>query len=170
DRIIPDIVRAIAKGTPVVVRNPQSVRPWQHVLEPLSGYLLLGARLQSAEPSVSAQACEGWNFGPNLDSTRPVRDLVTGLVDGFGEGSWEDGREKNAPHEANLLRLSIEKAYVHLGWSPRWNFEATLARTVDWYKAHRAGASAEKMLALSLAQISDYGSPNRKASSATAGA
>ena len=170
DRIIPDIVRAIAKRIPVVVRNPMSVRPWQHVLEPLSGYLLLGSRLQSADSSVSAQACEGWNFGPNLDAARPVKDLVSGLIEGFGEGSWEDGRDKAAPHEANLLRLSIEKAHVHLGWRPRWDFATTLAHTVDWYKAHRAGATTESMIGLSLSQITDYGAPSHRASSSTADA
>ena len=132
------------------------MRPWQHVLEPLGGYLLLGARLQSHDTSVSAQACEAWNFGPKLDSTRPVRDLVNGLLKGFGEGSWEERHDPRAVHEANLLRLSIEKAYVHLGWSPRWDFGPTLGHTVDWYKAHRAGANVESMRSLSLGQIRTY--------------
>jgi CDP-glucose 4,6-dehydratase len=156
NRIVPDIVRALAKDVPVVIRNPSSVRPWQHVLEPLGGYLLLGARLQSADPSVRAQASTAWNVGPELESARPVRDLVDGLVAGFGQGSWVDGHDPKAPHEAHLLRLNIEKAYALLGWSPRWDFAATLAHTVAWYRAQRNQASVEAMRTLSLAQIAAY--------------
>jgi CDP-glucose 4,6-dehydratase len=156
DRIVPDAIAALAAGQPIPVRNPDSVRPWQHVLEPLSGYLLLGARLAGQGAGAPADYAEAWNFGPNLQSARPVRDLADALVASWGSGSWEVRREANAKHEAAMLRLSIEKTQARLGWAPRWDFSETMRRTVDWYRAQLKGASASELAELSLAQIAAY--------------
>jgi CDP-glucose 4,6-dehydratase len=139
------------------VRNPDGVRPWQHVLEPLGGYLLLGARLAPGEPAEArARSCEAWNFGPRGEDARPVRAVVDAIVGAWGEGRWEDRRDPGAPHEAGLLRLSIEKAQARLGWSPRWGFDETFRRTVAWYRAFHAGASRDELAALCVRQIADY--------------
>jgi CDP-glucose 4,6-dehydratase len=159
DRIIPDMIRALLSGSPLVVRNPDSVRPWQHVLEPLGGYLLLAARLAHGDPGGRGSResfCEAFNFGPHLEAARPVRDLADALVKGFGEGSWKDGHDPRALHEAQLLRLSIEKAWVRLGWRPRWGFDETIARTVAFYDAHRKRASRDELHALVRDQIAAY--------------
>ncbi len=159
DRLIPDMVRAVSSGAPLVVRNPDSVRPWQHVLEPLSGYLLLGARLAGfgLGPRATRESyCEGWNFGPRLDSTRKVRELADALVAEFAAAPWVDGHDPSAPHEAALLRLSIEKAFARLAWQPRWGFEETVARTVAWYAAYRREPSRASMLKLTREQITAY--------------
>jgi len=153
DRIVPDAVRALAAGKPVPVRNPGSVRPWQHVLEPLGGYLLLGARLLGGEgPSY----CEPWNFGPAPESTRPVSDVVRELVSAWGSGNWVAAPEAGAPHEAGLLRLSIEKAFARLGWSPRWGLREAVARTAEWYRAREDGARGKALRQLSMLQIEEY--------------
>ncbi len=154
DRIVPDCIRSLAKGEPVGVRSPHAVRPWQHVLEPLSGYLLLGSRLVGER---AAQHCEGWNFGPEGDSARPVSALVTALVAEWGSGAWIDQSDPKAHHEASLLRLSIDKAHAKLGWRPRWAFDETIARTVAWYRAQQQGASMQALKALTLEQLSAYG-------------
>ncbi len=155
DRIVPDAVRSLCEGKPIPVRNPLAVRPWQHVLEPLGGYLLLAARLLGA-PGDAARCCGPWNFGPSPESARPVRDVVAAAVASWGEGSWTEARQEGAPHEAGLLRLSIEKAVGQLGWRPRWDLEEAVARTVAWYRAHHRGAGAEELRALALSQIRDY--------------
>jgi len=151
DRIVPDIVRAICSGDAVPVRNPRATRPWQHVLEPLSGYLLLGARLLSGADA-GAEACDSWNFGPDPSETRTVQDVVEHVIARFGRGSWRaDG--VGGPHEAGLLRLATDKARLRLGWQPRWDFEQTIAATVDWYKAFHAGLPMSQWC---LRQIDDY--------------
>lgn len=153
DRIVPDAVSALAAGRPVPVRNPSSVRPWQHVLEPLGGYLLLGARLAGEGGAAFA---EGWNFGPRDDDAVPVRDLVQALIGSWGSGSWEDRSDPAAPHEAAFLRLRIDKARSRLGWSPRWDVGETMRRTARWYRAFHEGAGPAGMKALTLEQIQDY--------------
>ncbi len=153
DRIVPDAVRAVVKGEPLGVRNPRSVRPWQHVVEPLGGYLLLGARLAGED---GARFAEGWNFGPSLSETHTVREVVDALLDAWGEGSWEDRGDPSAPHEARMLRLSVEKAAARLGWRPRWGLRETLSRTAEWYRAHARGASRDALMALTLQQIDAY--------------
>lgn len=153
DRILPDAVRALAKGQPIHVRNPRALRPWQHVLEPLAGYLILGARLTAADGAAFADA---WNFGPVAEDARTVRNLVEQTVATWGTGTWEDRSDPSAVHEASLLRLSIEKATTMLGWRPRWAFERTVQETVLWYKAQAAGASAEELRSLTLRQLHDY--------------
>jgi CDP-glucose 4,6-dehydratase len=156
DRILPDCIAALADGKPIQVRNPDSVRPWQYVLEPLGGYLLLGVRLAGHGSERRDRFCEAWNFGPRVESARSVRELVEAAIEAWGGGTWEDRRDPRAPHEAGLLRLSIEKAHGRLGWMPRWDFGQTIEAAVAWYRAfHREGAR-EDLSALALAQIHDY--------------
>jgi CDP-glucose 4,6-dehydratase len=150
DRIVPDAIRALAGGEIVEVRNAAAVRPWQHVLEPLSGYLHLGAALLATpDPAL----CAPLNFGPAIHNTRTVGELVAGVVREWGSGEWRDAPGQDAPHEATLLRLDIRKAERDLGWTPRWDFDEAVARTVDWYKAHHGG---EAMAEWCRRQIADY--------------
>lgn len=134
DRIVPDMVDALTGERPVPVRNPDAVRPWQHVLEPLSGYLTLAARLLRADP---ADFCTAWNFGPAEGKEAPVRRLVEGFIEAWGGGTWADRRDPAAPHEAPLLSLSIEKARSQLKWTPRWSLEEAVRRTATWYRRFR---------------------------------
>lgn len=153
DRIVPDAIGALAAGKPIPVRNPAGVRPWQHVLEPLSGYLLLGTRLLGPQAAGHAEA---WNFGPRLEDARPVREVVEALIGAWGSGRWDDQHDPHAPHEAGLLRLDIGKATSRLGWAPRWSFDETFRRTVEWYRAFHAGASTGALADLCRAQIHHY--------------
>jgi CDP-glucose 4,6-dehydratase len=137
DRIVPDAMRALAAGQPIAVRNPSATRPWQHVLEPLGGYL----RLAEALATDPQPPCEAFNFGPQLESNRPVRELVNSMLRHW-PGEWIDQSDPLAPHEASLLHLQIDKAHHRLGWRPRWDYATTIERTVAWYRAHHAGASA----------------------------
>jgi len=137
DRIVPDAIRALAAGESIKVRNPEATRPWQHVLEPLAGYL----RLAEALLMDSAPACEAFNFGPTLASNRPVGELVAMILEHW-PGAWLDQSDPTAPHEANLLHLQIDKAYHLLGWQPRWDYATTLERTVGWYRAQHQGTPA----------------------------
>src|SRR5207249_2557604 len=113
----------LSANRPIPVRNPDAVRPWQHVLEPLAGYLLLGARLaEGVAQGNAAPFCGPWNFGPRMEDSRSVRQMTEELISAWGQGTWEDRHDPKAPHEAGLLHLSIDKAQTHLGWSPRWRF------------------------------------------------
>jgi CDP-glucose 4,6-dehydratase len=149
DRLIPDMMRAIAAGQPVRIRSPHAIRPWQHVLEPLSGYLTLAEHLYEQGPAFA----EGFNFGPHDTDARPVEWIVGRLCAAWGDGAaWElDGAPQ--PHEATYLKLDCSKARARLGWQPRWTLAETLVRIVDWHKAHAAGAD---MRAVTLAQIASY--------------
>jgi CDP-glucose 4,6-dehydratase len=151
DRLVPDCVQALAAGKPVPVRNPRSVRPWQHVLEPLGGYLLLGARLAG-----NASLREAWNFGPRLEDAQPVQRVVELLIESWGEGRWDDRQDPAAPHEAKFLRLSIEKAQALLGWLPRWNLRQAIGKTADWYRSYYRERPAQGMRELCLDQIRAY--------------
>jgi CDP-glucose 4,6-dehydratase len=148
DRIVPDAMRACAAAEPLVLRNPHATRPWQHVLEPLSGYLVLAEALQR-DPLAHAEA---WNFGPKLEANRPVAELVDALHQHW-PGQWHDRSDPHAPHEAGLLHLVIDKAVQQLGWQPRWDFAATVAFTASWYR--QVGAGAEP-LACCLGDIDNY--------------
>ncbi len=150
DRLIPDILRAIADRRPVMIRNPTAIRPWQHVLEPLSGYLMLAERLSSKDAQAFSQ---GWNFGPSADDTRPVAWIVERMIQRWGEGaSWE--RDPIAgPHEAHFLSLDCLKAHRDLGWRPVWNIGVTIEKIIDW---HRAFIDGNNMQSVTLKQISDY--------------
>lgn len=132
DRIIPDIVRALRATQPVTVRNPQAVRPWQHVLEPLGGYLLLGAKL-AAEPLRYGGA---WNFGPYAEDNKTVGELVNMAITTWGSGSYEYPALLNQPHEAGLLKLDINKATNELNWYPKYVAEKAIEKTLSWYKAY----------------------------------
>ncbi len=149
DRLVPDILRAFEAGRPVVIRNPHSIRPWQHVLEPLSGYLALAENLLS-EGQVWAEA---WNFGPNDDDARPVEWIVERMVESWGDGAdWSvDGGPH--PHEASYLKLDISKAKARLGWRPRWSLRQALDEIVTW---HRAWLAGDDVRSLCLRQISLY--------------
>lgn len=149
DRLVPDILRAFEKDQPVVIRNPHSTRPWQHVLEPLSGYLTLAERLYAD----GAAFAEGWNFGPHDDDARPVQWIVEQMVERWGQGAtWQlDGGTH--PHEANYLKLDISKAKAGLGWQPRWNLATALGKIIEW---HQAWLGKDDMHAKCLEQISQY--------------
>lgn len=142
DRIIPDIVRALGAGEPVVVRNPAAVRPWQHVLEPLGGYLLLGARL-AADPIRYAGA---WNFGPHLQDTLPVSALVDTALQTWGAGRYETPVLAGQPHEAGLLKLDISKAINELGWQPRHSASEAIRSTINWYKNLAGGKAPTELV------------------------
>jgi CDP-glucose 4,6-dehydratase len=132
DRLIPDLVRGIERGEPVVIRNPASIRPWQHVLEPLSGYLML-ARALTEDPS---RFSEGFNFGP-AEAELPVGDLATRFVSALGRGHLATPPEGGQPHEASLLLLDSTKARDVLGWTPKLDIEHTVRLTADWYRQHQ---------------------------------
>lgn len=135
DRLVPDIVRALQVGAPVRIRNPQAIRPWQHVLEPLSGYLLLAQQLWHDGPVHS----EPWNFGPPDEDAKPVSWVADHLVKIWGNGArWEpDGGEH--PHEAHYLKLDCSKARARLDWHPRWHLEKALDAILFWHRAHQSG-------------------------------
>jgi CDP-glucose 4,6-dehydratase len=132
DRLVPDCLEALAKGEPIVVRNPGSVRPWQHVLEPLSGYLALAERLYN-EP---AEFSEAWNFGPDESSCVTVRHLVESVIGQWGGGGWRRPDVEQAFSEAGALRLDSSKAREKLGWRPRWDVETAVKKTVEWHRAY----------------------------------
>ena len=137
DRIVPDCIRSLKHGKAIPVRNKVSTRPWQHVLEPLGGYLALGAALDSR--TRFDDYASGFNFGPNPKDNRTVKELVEEILKTC-EGSWEDKSDPNAVHEAGLLNLDIRKARKILGWKPRWNFATTVRNAVEWYMKVCAGA------------------------------
>lgn len=141
DRIVPDCVRALRDGASIVLRKPQSTRPWQHVLEPLGGYLTLAAAL-AQDPTRYSGA---WNFGPDGEAARSVQDLTQVIVERWGSGTIEINASADDPHEAGLLHLNCDKAHHILGWKPRWGFQRTVAETVDWYRAVLAGESVSKI-------------------------
>lgn len=156
DRIVPDAIRALSAGQSITLRNPRAVRPWQHVLEPLSGYLLLAARLLDEADAGRGRFCEAWNFGPLPDSAQSVEAIVRLLVEAWGSGSWSAVAQPHAPHEAGLLRLAIDKATAILGWSPRWGLREAVQATATWYREHQAAPGAEALRALTERQIEDY--------------
>ena len=130
DRIVPDCIRAFINDDEIVLRNPQSTRPWQHVLEPLSGYLAVAEGLLG-EPGRFSGA---WNFGPDAENVRTVEELTRTAIDVWGSGKLRIERDPNQPHEANLLMLNSDKAKTELGWRVHWDYEAAITQTVSWYK------------------------------------
>jgi len=132
DRLIPDCIDSLEKNEPIIIRNPSAVRPWQHVLEPLSGYLLLSEKMFENP----GQYCEAWNFGPAEGSMKSVGEVTDLVIQNWGDGFWQDQSEKNAPHETNILKLDISKARTRLGWNPVLSIEQAVATTVDWYKSY----------------------------------
>ncbi|WP_238560233.1 CDP-glucose 4,6-dehydratase [Sphingomonas sp. Mn802worker] len=136
DRLIPDILRAIERGEPVLIRNPLAIRPWQHVLEPVGGYLALAQALWHTPE----QAAQAWNFGPRDDDARPVQWIVERMCDAWGDGATWTRDESVQPHEARYLKLDISKARAELGWQPRWDLAQTLTSIVAWQRAWLSGA------------------------------
>jgi CDP-glucose 4,6-dehydratase len=154
DRIVPDCIRALTSGATIPVRNKVATRPWQHVLEPLSGYLWLGACLDCPQLSAfSSQLLTSFNFGPALASNRTVAELVQEILKHW-PGKWVDQSDPKAVHEAQLLNLATDKAHHFLGWSPAWPFAETIAKTVNWYL--ESSASSPDHHALTIAQIAAY--------------
>lgn len=133
DRIIPDCIRALEAGEVIDIRSPRAVRPWEHVLEPLSGYMMLAQKMWD-NPT---KYCEGWNFGPEDDSVSTVWEVAAELVKNFGFGELKDSSELNAVHEARFLMLDINKAKIHLGWKPRLNMQQCITLVADWYKRYK---------------------------------
>jgi CDP-glucose 4,6-dehydratase len=131
DRIIPDIIHHLKKGLPVPVRNPLSVRPWQHVLEPLSGYLLLAGALYDDD---NEKISDAYNFGPEENDHLQVKELVALAIKNWGKGSWEDQADAAAVHEAGILKLDISRAKNELHWSPKLSSAEAIRFTIDWYK------------------------------------
>ncbi len=152
DRLVPDAVRALASGAVLTVRNPRAVRPWQHVLEPVAGYLMLAERLY-AEGSRWAGA---WNFGPSDDAAAPVSVVAELMIKHWGKGRWQHLAEADAPHEAHYLRLDCAKARALLGWQPALALEEAIAMTVEWYRAALA-TKRNDLLELTRTQLRRYG-------------
>lgn len=148
DRIIPDCIRALEAGKTIDIRSPKSVRPWEHVLEPLSGYMLLAQKMWE-HPT---EYCEGWNFGPEAESVSTVWEVATELVKNFGKGELKDSSDPNAVHEAKLLMLDITKAKTRLGWKPRLNMQQCLKLVADWYKRY----TSENVYSLCVEEIEKF--------------
>lgn len=149
DRIIPDCIKALEAGRTINIRNPRSIRPWQHVLEPLGGYMLLASKMWKDPVSYA----EGWNFGPRMESVHSVWDVATMIVEKYGSGQLRDLSEPNAVHEAKLLMLDITKAKIKLGWEPRMNIDQCIDLVVDWYRRYK---EVENVYNLCLEQIGKY--------------
>ena len=149
DRLVPDILRAFEQNKPVIIRNPNATRPWQHVLEPLSGYLTLAEHLYTEGQAFA----EGWNFGPQDDDAKPVQWIVEHMVNNWGNGArWQQDAGIH-PHEANYLKLDISKAKARLGWQPRWSLALTLKKIASW---HHAYLNLANMHDYTLEQIQNY--------------
>lgn len=148
DRLIPDILRAFEKNESVIIRNPLSTRPWQHVLEPLSGYLVLAQNLYQT-PQDHA---EGWNFGPFENDAKPVEWILNSMVQNWQGSSWELDQNAN-PHEAGYLKLDISKAKSRLHWQPTWRLDQTLPKIIDW---HKAWLNNEDMQKTCINEINEY--------------
>ena len=149
DRLVPDTLRALEKRQSVQVRNPNAVRPWQHVLEPLSGYLLLAEKLYLE----GHEFADGWNFGPNDDDARSERWVVEHLCESWGIGTLWTNQPGDHPHEANYLKLDISKARKYLNWAPRLSLKDALSQVIEW---HKASLHDEDMQLKSLEQIRRY--------------
>ena len=148
NRLIPDILRSFEKNKSVIIRNPKAIRPWQHVLEPLSGYLILAEKLYQNQEKYS----EGWNFGPNDEDAKSVDWILDKMVLKWPGSSWEVDYSPN-PYEASFLKLNIAKVRHKLGWKPVWGLNHTLERIVDW---HRSWLDKEDMQTICLAEIEEY--------------
>jgi CDP-glucose 4,6-dehydratase len=151
DALVVDAITALSENRPIQVRNPEALRPWNHALQALSGYLhLAGRMLVSDDP----QLLSGWNFGPLPGNELPTREIVKMLIDEWGGGTWVDASDPHQPHESQILRLSIDKAMWQLGWRPRWNVRRSLRETVRWYQAYFHGKN--DLTDLSTRQIELY--------------
>lgn len=148
NRIVPDCIKALESDKKIIVRNPSATRPWQHVLEPLGGYLLLGSLLVEKNRSLKG----AWNFGPNSENNQNVETLVKILIERYGKGEYEILKSSKGHHEANLLSLDITKAKRELNWQPLLTFQETMKYTIDWYKNYKTN----DVFDLCINQITDY--------------
>ncbi|MEP1094953.1 MAG: CDP-glucose 4,6-dehydratase [Cyclobacteriaceae bacterium] len=142
DRIVPDIVLSLRKEKTILLRNPHAIRPWQHVLEPLGGYLLLASRLNS-EPSKHSMP---WNFGPKMEDNISVENLVQKAINIWGSGEFKVLREANQPHEAGLLKLDISQAVNQIDWKPKWNCDVAIEKSINWYKCFDMDEDAKSLI------------------------
>lgn len=142
DRIVPDCMRLLAKQEPIRLRNPHATRPWQHVLDPLYGYMVLASHLLESPQRFGG----AWNFGPSSHAVQTVQELATGILAHWGSGEIVVAPEAGAPHEANLLRLNCDRAHQFLKWYPCWDFEKTVRETTRWYKGHVDGIPARRLV------------------------
>ena len=145
DGLVADAVRALGRDAPIRLRHPAAVRPWQHVLEPLDGYLTLAARLLGPD---AASFCDAWNFGPVAEDDATVEAVVGRFLARWGTGTWVDGSVPTDPPEAEVLRLSIDRARRELGWAPTWRLPEAIDRTVDWYRDVSAGSRTARQACL----------------------
>ena len=148
DRLIPDILRSFEKSKPIVIRSPKATRPWQHVLEPLSGYLILAQKLYENQKDYA----EGWNFGPNEKDVKSVDWILDQMIIKWPSSSWELDQNSN-PHEAGFLKLDISKAEYKLGWEPVWELSQALEKIIVW---HKAWLNKEDIQVICLAEIEEY--------------
>ena len=148
DRLIPDILRSFEKNKPVIIRNPKATRPWQHVLEPLSGYLVLAQKLYKDQKEYA----EGWNFGPNEQDVKPVDWILNKMIVSWPNSSWKLDESSN-PHEAGFLKLDISKSKSKLDWNPVWELSHTLEKIISW---HKAWLNKENMQIVCLTEIKIY--------------
>jgi CDP-glucose 4,6-dehydratase len=148
DRIIPDCVRSAVEGKPITIRNPGSVRPYQHVLEPVSAYLLIAAK--QAE---NKKLAGSYNIGPDDESTVTTRKIAELFCENWKGASWKAVEEKHAPHESNILRLNCDKLKRTFGWMPKWKIEETMRITVDWYLAYYGKKDMDEFTALQIGEF-----------------
>ncbi|WP_377194665.1 CDP-glucose 4,6-dehydratase [Ruegeria meonggei] len=149
DRLIPDIVRGcLSDEGRVVLRHPSAIRPWQHVLEPLRGYMMLAQKLEEGDAFA-----KGWNFGPERDDERPVLDVAQAVIKALGQGRIEIDTPTDTPHEANMLRLDVSQARAALGWRPVLSFEDTVRLTADWYAGWARGTPAAELCHTQIAEF-----------------
>jgi CDP-glucose 4,6-dehydratase len=149
NRIVPDCMRSLFDGRDIILRNPKATRPWQHVLEPLSGYMHLAAKLLTEPKKYSGS----WNFGPNASETRSVEDLATYFVKYFGRGVVKRHQDPSQPKEANILKLNCDKAHEMLNWKPKWTVDQTLEFTASWYKEYHTGKA---VTSITQKQVQEY--------------
>ena len=150
NRLIPDCIRFIEAGKPIEIRNPIATRPWEHVLEPLSGYLKVGQKLLEDPVKYSTN----FNFGPHISANKPVLEVVRRLVEYYGKGEVVDASDPNAVHENTLLHLDVTKAYVMLQWEAKWGLTDAVQKTVDWYKE---ALKSDDMYDFCVKQILEHG-------------
>jgi len=152
DRLVPDCFRSLLSGRKILIRNPEAIRPWQHVLEPLSGYLLLARKLSDdGLPYVGS-----WNFGPFDEDAKPVEWLVRSICEKWGDSADYEVAQGNHPHEAHYLKLDCSKAIAVLGWSPCWSLETAIDKIMEWYEAYGAGEKTESLENICSRQIKEY--------------
>lgn len=151
DRLIPDCIKALSRNTTIIIRNPRSIRPWQYILEPLAGYLLLGSLIYKKGAKYSGS----WNFGPKYREHRTVEEIVELVVTCWGEGGYKVKRIKDF-HETKLLKLNINKAITSLGWEPIYHIGEAVERTVSWYKEFYNSVSSKELYKLTIKEIAEY--------------